>query len=451
MVFFFLDIGDGEWASVRGLAFDSFKHDVLNNRLLCNAANNAFIDSSIVLEAGSQKERDQQMLTVIGPMIFLPAGCKPNQTRIAGGLESVLSASRFFMNDLAQNLGVFNQRTVAPEYAGGEKPTAFQVSQQAQKEGSLTADQVALHFLSRDKVGAEMFRRAVNRATTDADAKAFQKACIDDGVPREALDNMECVLANRLSGYGSSQMRQLVSKELLSVAPMMPETGKNNLLDDFVASTTGNPSLIARYNPPQEKPMFDDALVVLENAAMVDGQTPVIFSGQNNVKHLSGHLAFLADRLVPIRDAMDAGQNDPAALESAYRLLQIAGPHLEAHLGPIESDPSRASLAQQFRGQIEALTNFHGKLRQAIRAARSQARLAQQEEQNANALGALDQAKLRSAQVDDQVKSAKAANSMELKRLDVAHKQQLETAQALHTMQLDRVKAESAKNNGSKE
>lgn len=459
LIVYFLDIGDGDWASVRGLAFDSFKHDVLMNRMLCRIADGAFLQSSLVLGASTQKEREKQQLTVLGPVTWLPAGAQIPQQKLFGDIQGVIEASRLFSNDQAQNLQNYNTGNVSPEpEAGRERVTAFEVAQRVQKNATLSGDQITLDCLTSDQVFSEVFRRAADPATQDKEAREFQEACFADGVPKEALANMECVYMNRLSGYGSAQMRAITTQQLMQVAPSLPEEGKDNLLNDYIVATTQNPSLAERYNPPQEKPTPDDALVVLENAAIGVGETPVIFSGQSHVKHLQGHLADAAERLGPIQEAMDAGQSDPSQLEAAYGYLQVMGPHLEAHLRPLEADPMRKQLAAQFRVQIKNLTSFHGKLRQEIRRARSEAQQAAMEEQNANALGALTQAKLTAADMDMQIKVQKAQNDMNLKRVKTGQSQALKTWQVQQNTRLEAVKTASdiqlqrAKaNNGSDE
>lgn len=440
IIVYFADIGDGDWASVRGLAFDSFKHDVLINRLMCRIADGAFLESSVILGAATQKEREKQQLTVIGPVTWIPAGAQIQQSKIAGSIQGVIEASRLFTNDLAQNLGNFNQRTVAPEYAGGEKPTAFQIAQQATKESTLTGDQITLDYLTSDRLYAEMFRRASDPTTNDPEAKEFQENCFRDGVPKEALAKMECVYANRLSGYGSAQMRSITTEKLMGIAGALPEDGKENLINDYIVATTQNPALADRYNPPQAKPTPDDALVVLENSAIGTGEMPVIFSGQNHVRHVQGHLADAAEKLGPLQDAMEAGQSDEAALMDAYHYLRVMGPHLEEHLEALEQDPIRRPLAKQFRLELANLTSFHGKLRQEIRKIRNEANQAAMEEANANALGALTQAKLDAAETEQRIKIAKAQNDMNLKRVKAGQGQALKTWQVQQNARLEAVK-----------
>ena len=56
-IVFFHTLGNGEWASVKGLAFDAFKHDVALNRVKSRMLDAGFIESSVTLESPTQKSK----------------------------------------------------------------------------------------------------------------------------------------------------------------------------------------------------------------------------------------------------------------------------------------------------------------------------------------------------------------------------------------------------------
>lgn len=452
LVVSFGDIGDGQWASVRGQAMNYFKHDVLVNRLMSRAADMLFVEGGLLLSTPNARDRDALELSVMGGGVtFLPAGAQVQQSRLGGAIQGVFDGVKFFQQDLAQNTGYAGQHAVAPEYAGGEKPTAFQVAQQAQKDNALSGDKIALDFLFLDKLMWGMFRAAADPHTQDTEAERFQEDCKRDGVPKEALAQMESVMANRTAGFGSAQMRTMVGKELLAIAGMYPEEGKNNLLNDFTVAASQNPSLALRYNPPQERLTQDDALIVLENAAIKSGAMPLIVSGQSHVKHIQGHLTDTAETLAPVQEAIEAGNRDPEMLMKAVDYLSRMGPHLEQHIAGIQNDPSRSQLVKQFRLELKIMTNMDGQLRQEIRAAQAEAQKAALEQQNANALGLMDEAKLASMEADTQRKDMKAGADLRLKQFKTVESQKLKawstqqdaalkTAETLHELGLKKAR-----------
>src|SRR6185436_4215234 len=111
----------------------------------------------------------------------------------------------------------------------------------------------------------------------------------------------------------------------------------------------------------------------------------------NDVNHCKGHLESADGKLAPLRDELEnTGQADPSEMAEAYQYIQVVAPHLEQHIERLKADPTRAQLARLFEQQLTELSAFHGKLRQAVRSAHRQALIAQQQEQQAGALGALD-------------------------------------------------------------
>lgn len=434
--------GDGTAHSVRGMAMKGFKHWDASNRLKCKAMDNAFQRSSIVLSSDSVKSQDQMQLIVRTDMTMLPPGTKVEQMGFAGDIEGVMAVDRMLSNHLANNLGVYNQRTLTREDGRGEQPTATQVQMQVQKEATLSQGQITLYYHTLDTLYSQIFTKAVK--SSEPDAVAFRKACEDDGVPEEALKDMACVQANRQSGYGSSAMRQLTLQQVQSVVQMLPEKGKVAFLDMWISSVAGVDK-IDILNPKQHIPEQDDSIAAAENGSMAAGSPAIVSSGQNHVVHLMVHLDEMDRRLGPIRDAFDQEEPvDPAQLQEAFAFLSIMSPHLEEHLEPIESDPSRAQLARQFRAQVQEYVAFNGKLRSAIVTARRQAQIAAQEQQNATALGELDQAKVRSQQTSDAIKMDKWRTDKAIKLDKAATNSRLQTFKAAQSARIADVTAASS-------
>lgn len=432
-IVYFRDIGDGTWHSVRGLAMESFRHDVLLNRLKSRLADRAFLDSTTLIASSDQRMKDkQEQLNLTGSVTFLAADSQILNSGFAGNINSVVEAIRTFSNEIDANTSSANPRTIMRQDGKGEAPTKFQVQAQLTADSSLSQGEIRLEYLTTDRVGYQMARRALKRNTGDEEAKKFQEACFNDGVPEDVLYGPVCVVANRLSGYGSAQMRNIAVDGLLEIAPMMPEEGKSNLLDDVIVARTENPELITRYNPKVKVPDSDDQTIVFENTSARAGVAPVLVSGQNNVKHLTGHTEDATAMLAPLKEALDAGeQPDPAAMEEAYQYATIMAPHMQEHLALLKGDQSRKSLYQYFEGEIKGIFAFHGKLRQALRAAANAAAQAELEQQNANALGIMDQAKLESMKSDQELKRMKAAGDMALRAEKSGAQNRIKTASAL--------------------
>ncbi len=425
LVVFFQNLGDGSYHSVRGLAMKAFKHLEVSNRLKCQTVNRAFLDSSIVLKTGSSRNQDRLSLTVWGSVVRLPANTEFQSVVTQGGTQGVMEVDRMLTNHLANNIGMFNQRTLSREDGKGEMPTATQVQQQVAKESSLSEGQITLTYQYLDTLYNEMFRRASDPSTSDEEAKRFQEECEEDGVPPEALQDMEYVRANRQSGYGSPQMALLKQQQMMAIVPMLPEQGKQNWLEDAVTTIEG-PEKTSRYVPQTYIPGQDDSIAALENGIMHDGRTPVVASGQDDVIHLTSHLKDAGDTFAPLEQQVQAQdqqgqgqgqQPDPQGMQQALTYAQVLIPHVQEHIGRIQNDPMRKGQAKMFEDQLRQVVDFSGQIYRLVRNAIHQQQLEQEQNQQATALSALDQAKVQSVQTGTALAAKKVQSQIDNQNL----------------------------------
>lgn len=405
----FQNTGMGTWHSVKGIGLKSYGYEEVQNRLNCSIVDNAFLSGRMVLQGGDSQGNQKMQLSISSAATFIPPGFEFVQHRLGGDIPQVMGVSNMLQNKLAQKIGAFNQRTITREDGRGEKATATEIEMAAAKEGSLSASQQDNYYLDLDAIHSETFRRVLT--SSDPEARRFRQECEDADVPMEALKKMVC-RANRLSGYGSPQMRKLASRELIELIPALPEDGKSNAIDDIISGTQGVDK-VERYNPKIAKPDMDEWMAQQENDLLHAGKVPIIMSGMNATVHLNIHLSDAEESLTPLQQAVEEGQEiDPETLQQAYQYVSALGEHCEAHLAEIENDPFRQNMAKVFEGQLKLITSFHGKLRSAIRSAMAKAAQGAREEQQALALSALDQAKLASKQQEMEIQAAEAQQSM---------------------------------------
>ncbi len=439
LVAFFQNTGDGSWHSVRGLAMKAFKHLEVSNRLKCQTVNRAFLDSSLVLKTGNTRNQDRLSLAVWGSVVRLPANTEFQSVVTQGGTQGVMDVDRMLTNHLANNIGMFNQRTLSREDGKGEMPTATQVQQQVAKESSLSEGQITLFYQYLDTLYTEMFRRAADPSTSDEEAKRFQADCREDGVPRQALANMEYVRANRQSGYGSPQMALLKQQQMMAIVPMLPEQGKQNWLEDAVTTIEG-PEKTERYAPRQYIPNQDDSIAALENGLIQEGRAPVIATGQDDVVHVTSHLQDAGDTFGPVERAMQNNQADPQMLSDALKYAQVMVPHVQAHIVRLQGDPMRKGQAKVFEEQLRQVVAFSGQLYREVRNAIHEQQLAADQQQQATALGALDQAKVQSVQTGTALAAQKVQSQIQNQNLKTVHGIRQKAVKQSVDIQLDAAK-----------
>lgn len=451
---YFQNTGDGTWHSVIGAGLKAVKHIDIQNRLLCQTVNLAFLAATPIVIPATNQDKDAMELMLLGPIARMKAGSEFAQARLGADIQGPLAVNRTLENNLAQNIGHYNQRSISREDGRGEQPTATQVELQASKEAALSTAQIDAYYDELDITYEEMFRRAMREP--DKESKRFVRECIEAGVPREALDQMCYVKANRLSGYPSPEQRRKVAREGMGIIGMLPLSGKRNMLNEWICAWYG-PDKITVFNPEMEEPDMDAALAQIENGTMMQGVEPFIPPEANNAVHLQIHLEFAAQQMEPLRAAMEEeGQIDPAAMEEAYRYINVLGPHCQAHLDALASDPSAKSQHAQFKVALGNVAAFSSELYNSIRQARRDAQQAALEQQNATSLGAMDQAKLASMQADVQRKDIQAAEDIrrknwkaeqtqQLKAWQTGKNTQLKGAQALSDQQIKRMTAKADK------
>jgi len=424
----FQNTGTGTWHSVKGIGLKSYGFEETQNRLNCRVVDNAHISSGMVLQAGNATSKQKLQLMVTSAATIIPEGTTFVDHRLGGDIMNVMGVSRMLEAKLANKIGSYSTSSRSREDGRGEKATATEIEYAASKEGSLNSGQIDNYFNDLDRLYREVYRRALT--SPDPQAKKFVQDCLDDGVPMEALENMEYVRANRTSGYGSPQMRKMAMQELMQLYPTLNERGKNNALNEMLSGSQGADK-VSIFNPPMDTPDIDEAMAVLENNSLHDGEIPLVISGMDNVAHLDVHLQDAEQRLEPMRAAIEEGQEiDPAQLQQAYEYVSALGAHCEDHLSRIEGDPSRQQQVKLFEGKLKLLTSFHGKLRSAIRSAQAEQAQAAKEQQQAQALSALDQKKIESADISNQIKVDKWNTDKKVKIDKATTQNRLKTWQA---------------------
>jgi hypothetical protein len=412
---FFRNTGDGTWHSVRGYAMEAFKHLEVENRLLCQGINRAFLNSCVPMQFTSERARTMSQLQVQGTVVKLPVGGEFKPIYIQGGIEDVVLMGRLLGNHLDNNLGVAAPRSIAREDGRGEVPTARQVDYVAANEASISEGEITIYYEQLDSLYQMIYDRASDPSTSDDEAKRFQRECQEDGVPKEAIADMEYVRANRQNGYGSPEMGMLKLGQMKDYVAMLPEDGKQNYLEDVVTMISG-PEKTKRYAPRQHVPDEQDWQAAVENEMFRNGIVPPLVG--NDVIHLQSHITDAKQFLAPFSDAAESSLPGakgpaPADLEKPLIYVQAAGQNIQAHLARLQQDPTRRKEAQLFNDEFQNLISFSGKLFVAYRRAQRQQKIEAEQNQSATALTALDQAKVASVQTGTALAAQKTQSQIE--------------------------------------
>ena len=438
---FFYDRGDGTAHSVRGLGVKM--HGLLQHkqRLQLAAVDAAFMRSALIFQSVGSSAVSQQTLSIVnlGPFTVVPHGLNYLNTQTSGVLDAPMMVGRDLDNTLAANLGQYRARLEKPD---GNPRTATEVQSELQKQSILGKTQIARYYQQLDEYYQEVFRRAVAVKTPSNDralraAVAFQERCVNAGVPRDVLIRMR-VSARRSVGQGSAFLRSMsLMQTFSSLYPVLPEDGKQNLVDDVIASQTGRDTVV-RYNPKPEQRLYEPQQrweAQVENDTLRNRGQVLVTPYQNDVIHLQEHLSFGAQAAQSLQQGAD-----PADI---FGTLQAVGQHCGMHLQRLSTDPTRADafkvLLEQFQ-QLAKITDEIGKQLQ------EQAAMAQEQQETLARAKAVEagtdpDTMLKQAELQAKIQrdNMKAAAQMELKaqkqRADLA----LKDAQAASGIRRDTV------------
>lgn len=331
---FFFDTGpDGTWHSIKGLGPKIYDNCNASNRLFCQMMDGAVIGSGLTLVTKDANALQETQLILLGGATVVGPGYEVVQTRIAEALNGSITMRRELQNTLQNNTGSYRQRVSGED----QEPTLGQAQLNAQQQAMLSKGSVNRYYNNLDKWHRETLRRLLDPRIKEStpggkEALDFKNRCMKRGVPEEALsfEHVCRVKAVRSLGYGSPQIRDIATKELVQMLPMMDEVSKNNALRARAAAIPGiGQAMVDLYFPSiNKKKQPDDHMrdAVTENNALRKlGGEAIVLPRDNHPTHFGVHFSDWTQHV----QQMGAGQAQP---HDVLIHSEQAGPHLKQHL-----------------------------------------------------------------------------------------------------------------------
>jgi hypothetical protein len=444
--------GGGYHHSVTGMGQKMFSAMEYQNRLLCNMADKVFAPK-ILFKPTTAAAGQQLSIVQFAEWGQVPPNFDVLQTPVGSFSEEGLVFNRELTQLIASNLSQYNQSVKKQD---GNPITATQAQIEASEQARLGKTQLNHWYAQADRLYAERYRRAVNPALNGfmpggKEAIRFWARCKERGVPIQALRQVESVKATRIIGQGSQFMRQQALEKMLDTLALWPsESGRNNLLSDFIASQAGQ-GMVERYNPSTELTSdMDDqkAFAHLQIASAKDGIAPVVTGSQN-------HFLFAQEFLLAGSAAASSLQQGGDPME-VYAFIEVIGPSIMQHLEYVKNDPTRAKQFKQMQEQWLQLSKFHSQLGQKIQKMQQEQAKAHEMQQRARAVqnGHDPEIQLQAAEMQAKLdmKSREKAHSMELKQRQANQKLAINDATTANKIVNERRKqAASAKSETTSE
>lgn len=362
---FFFDTGpDGTWHSVKGLGPKIYDFCDVSNRTFCQMLDGAVIGSGITLEAQEGAALEETQIALVGGATVVQPGYKVVQTRIAESLNGAMSMRRELQNTLQSNTGSYRQRPAEEQ----KEPTLGQAQMNFQQQALLSKGATNRYLNNANKFHKETLRRLMDPVQSDSipggkEAKKFMERCMMRGIPEAVLEfkNILKVRAVPSLGYGSPQLRDMATKELVGMIPLMNEVGRNHALRTRAASLPGiGQSQVDSFFPPIEKqgvPNAHASFATQENNALRTlGGKALVEPAQNHSIHFDVHAGDLEQHL---SDPNGEPHNQLVHLEQA-------GPHMAKHLEALKGDPTRKEEVKQKQERLDKFSKVADQMGQQI-------------------------------------------------------------------------------------
>jgi hypothetical protein len=143
--------------------------------------------------------------------------------------------------------------------AGTQNETATKTMARVNQASALIGAMLSLCYLYQKYQYIEIARRFCIKSSGDRDIESFQKAVLQAGVPKEALDSERWEIEpERAVGNGMKAVEIAQADRLMSVYPLLDPEAQRQALHIYVEANTDNPELAMRLVPPT-KPEGNEA------------------------------------------------------------------------------------------------------------------------------------------------------------------------------------------------
>lgn len=332
---------NGTYHSIRGYGHRIFPLVQYLNRLQCQAADAAAISGGIMVQPNSMEDLRDLAIQFYGPWNVLRPNVEVVDRKVNADLtKNMIPVVQSIQQQLEDTSDFYSTSRAAQ---GSPYRNTLQVRAELESATRLSASNLALFYVSFDRLVREMVRRIVGGPMADPSIKRFYERCRERGLTDDQIKNIDHsrTKAARAVGAGNPAARIAVLDQLNQERPFMDEVGNRNLTYDRVAARIGHDAA-ARYVQKDEQPRGTTAQTdaVLENALMKLGEEVPVLPAQLHGNHLELHLPIAAQFI----DAVVGGQLDPA---QSLNVLQALGVHVNQHAQALAPDPNQRNLVAQ--------------------------------------------------------------------------------------------------------
>lgn len=462
-VVFTYGVGGGTYHTIRGMAWSIFDQEQAYARLWNTVLDGAMANCLTLLKpvSGSNTDVARAALSMHGQWAIVNGGYEIQDRTIPDFTKSAFPALQELKEQIRNN--TLGYQTSPSVQNATDMPVKNYEAYLAQ-EGALADSALDLWYAPWGRLLAEIMRRMQVReygpgdVTLYKDEKeynnaarccpgykevlALKKRLLKRDVPLEAFYTATDVIPVRATGSGSKQARLAAYDAVIATAGSTDEEGRYNLIRDRNALMLGSDQIEQYFKKDgvREGLRFaqDEKNANFENTGFKSFNTSMVSPSDNQSIHCAVHAGLIQ---AVMDSASEGGKTDPADLEHAFKVLQVAVPHFTEHVVLLQQDSARAKegkwykqLAQQASAQTTRMKD------QMVKMVEDQQKQLEAEQKRAQ-----DAEQARVAELEKKASETDSSDPMANAKLQaamVSHQVQMRMDQERFNLKQNQLKAE---------
>jgi len=351
--FFTRGIGtNGTYHSIRGLAADIYNAMQALMRLENRKMDIAF-ESGPMWQVASEEQIETATLTPWGAGMLISQGVAPLSMTMPLLNNTIEPAVNSLRNTIQQNSGTY---TSANALQGQREMTKAETLARLEQTANLSVTSINLFNQPMDRLAREIARRFTRKGYMRSDpggqyVRDWVKDCIEEGVPEEALHNINHrrTRAARVIGFGSPAARRVALQLMMELYPMMDDVGQARLLNKVAGATVGFEEANIYFPPGEKRETYDAQIAELQNNELVRGGECEVSPSENKRVHLDVHIAKMKEFIGAFSEAGENPEMYAEIVPPLGSLYNHAAMTLEVYTG---NDAGQYRQALQQVGEI---------------------------------------------------------------------------------------------------
>ena len=436
--------------AVRGLGWLLYASCHLSSRLRCKFYESVLETLMMLYEVNDQSDVQNALKLNLINRGFIDKTIRPVKAADRWQVNANLVELGLKDNQqvIGQNSAAFTQNQ--NQVSDRTEKTRFQYMAELQAATSLVGAALNQAYMYQAFEHREIFRRFCKKGSSDRDVRAFQAACLKQGVPEKYLFDLEAweIETERIAGAGNKTLEMTIAQQLMEWRPMFDPEPQRDILRNSVLAITDDAALSSRLVPEQPvkiTPAVHDA--ELSAAAIMAGVPIQVMTGANHIETIETLIQILEAR---IQIGMQSGgMVSPEQLTGLKGIVQYIGQHIQI----LAQDKAEQSRVKQYGDVLKNLTNqlkaFEQRMNEAMQAqagSNGQGGLDPKDAAKIAATQAAAAAKLKNMSESHAQRTAQRQVQLEqqIKQDEIRHRQELQKAGREHQANLQATDLEAA-------